>query len=350
MNARQISSKEKAPNATRKVLQVLLVIAMSSVATWTVVAQDEVRAMWMLSSSAGSPEAARRAVASAVASGYTALLVPVSLYSGAPPAFEEVLARAHERGLRVYASLNVNLATAVDELPASRDHVIYQHPEWLMVPRELASELMKLDARSPEYVGRLARWTRAHSSRAAGLYVSPLHTEAAAYLTAAVRNVVQRFDVDGAQLEALEYPGEDFDYSRLAVELFRTDMRTRLVAGERGRMDQVASIDPFAYAEEYADEWRRFRESRLTALVTRVGGAVKAVRPNAVVSVGIANDAETALRSNLQDWRSWMDQGFVDAVSRRAGTLPSILFNSTALLRAFQDLNPALAKDVPPSR
>ena len=334
-----------------KARRLLLVVAMFTMATWTVVAQDEVRAMWMLPSSADSLEAARRAVASAVASGYTAVLVPVSLHAAPPQAFGDILAHAHERGLRVYASLNVNLATAVGELPASRDHVIYQHPEWLMVPRELATELMRLDARNPDYVGRLARWTRANASRVAGLYVSPMHSEAAAYLTAAVRDVVQRYDVDGAQLETVEYPGEDFDYSRLAVDLFRTDLRSKLGAAERGRMDQVEAIDPFAYAEEYPEQWRLFRQSRLTALVGSVGTAVRTARPNALVSVAIASDSEAALRDNLQDWRAWMDNGFVDAVSRRDGAIRSILFSHAGLLRTLRETTePNLVKDAAGSR
>jgi hypothetical protein len=30
------------------------------------------------------------------------------------------------------------------ELPLSRDHVVYRHPEWLMVPRALAEDLLKV--------------------------------------------------------------------------------------------------------------------------------------------------------------------------------------------------------------
>lgn len=319
-----------------KAIRLFLVVVMTTMMTWTLVAQDQVRAIWMSPASGDSPEAARRAVASAVASGYTSVLVPISPHIGPPQAFGEILANAHERGIRVYASINVSLVTAVGELPASRDHVIYQHPEWLMVPRELAGELMKLDARNPDYVGRLARWTRANSSRAAGLYVSPLHGEAVAYMIAAVREVVQRFDVDGAQLEALGYPGDDFDYSRLALDLFRADVRSKLARADRAHMDQIEAIDPFAYAEEFSTEWRRFRQSRLTGLVTRLRTVVKTVRPNAIVSVGIVGDPDAALRDNLQDWRVWVDNGLVDAVSRRDGAARSILFTRDALPRMFQ--------------
>ena len=85
------------------------------------------------------------------------------------------LALARAQGLRVHAWVNVNLTSSGAELPASREHVVYEHPEWLMVPRALAFELGRIDPRSPEYVGRLARWTRSVPTEVEGLYSSPVH-------------------------------------------------------------------------------------------------------------------------------------------------------------------------------
>lgn len=330
-----------------RLARVLLGLAICLTATRTAIAQNDVRALLILSSSTDSPEAARRAVVSALESGFGAVVVPVSPHTGAPPALADVIEQARQRGLRVYASLNVNLATPVGELPASRDHVIYQHPEWLMVPRELAAELMKLDARKPDYVGKLLRWTRANSTRAGGLYISPLHEAATAYLTQAVRDVVQKYEIDGVQLEGLEYPGGDFDYSRLAIEQFRSDVRAGLSGAERDRMNQVEAIDPFAYANEYPDQWTAFRQSRLTTLAARLGAAVRSARATTVVSAAIAGDPVVALRDRFQDWQTWMNSGFVDAVSRRDGPARNILFDYDRLLKALPGLTTTPASGSP---
>ena len=71
--------------------------------------------------------------------------------------------RARRRAARSTRGSRSTWCRARSSLPASRDHVIYRAPEWLMVPRELAAEMKKIDLRSPAYVGRLARWTRAHT-------------------------------------------------------------------------------------------------------------------------------------------------------------------------------------------
>ena len=52
----------------------------------------------------------------------------------------------------------------------------------------------------------------------------------------------------------------------------------------------------------------------MTALVTRLRSTVKAVRPDVMVSAGVVPDAARAARDAFQDWRTWIDNGFVDAL------------------------------------
>lgn len=286
-----------------------------------------IRAAWLSRADIESADAVRRAVSTAATSGVDTLVVPASLFSSPDGSFDglaEAVRVAHARGLHVHASIDINRVSAVDEVPGARTNLLYEHPDWLMIPRALAPELLALDVRSPNYVGRLARWTRANAARVGGLYVSPLFPDAIAQMAAAVERLVGRYMVDGVELEEAQYPGEDFDYSRSAMERFRADLRPRLTAAEQQRMDRVEALDPFAYADEFPDEWRRFRQSSLTALVTRVRTAVKASRPTVVVSAVVSEDAAAAVRDHLQDWRTWLDNGFIDAISRRSGATGTI--------------------------
>ena len=241
----------------------------------------------------------------------------------------EMVKEARDRGLRVHAWIEVTLAAAAGELPASRDHVLYQHPEWLMVPRELAPEILKIDARSPAYLGRLTRWVRANTPRVDGVYVSPLAPEATAYLVTAVTAAAQRYAVDGVFLDAMRFPGADFDYSRHAMDIFRAETRPQLSPEERTRLDEVESIDPFGYAEEFPDRWRQFRQSRLTNLMSRVRKAIAAVRPALVVSAGVAPDPAPRLPSHSRTgpvgWRpGWsMASGVGPARAERSCSRPT---------------------------
>ena len=280
-------------------------------------AADEVRALWVRRTSLDSEESIRRMVASASSSGFNTLFVQIADQSGpVAQAFDpisETITQAHASGLRVHAWIDVIRVAPAGELPFARDHVIYQHPEWLMVPRALAAELLPIDVHSPDYLGRMVRWTRTND-RIDGVYLSPVVPEAASYVAETVRDILQRYPVDGVYFDHVGYPAADFDYGARSIAAFRDFMRGQLPLAERQRIDSIQSLDPFAYANELPDQWRSFRLAQLTSLVARLRSTVKSIRPDAVVSAAVTSDAESADRDNLQDWRTWAANGFVDAL------------------------------------
>src|SRR5260221_14267125 len=125
----------------------------------TLHAQDEVRALWVVRTTLTSPSAIATMVDAAKGGGFNALIVQVrgrgdAYFQGgveprpaalaSQPTFDPLavtIARAHDAGLQVHAWINVNLIAGAADLPSARDHVVYRHPEWLMVPRALADDL-----------------------------------------------------------------------------------------------------------------------------------------------------------------------------------------------------------------
>lgn len=300
---------------------------------------DEIRALWVLRTSLASPDSITALVRAARNHGFNTLLVQIrargdAYYSGTiePRAAElsrqndsfdplaTVLRAAHAAGLRVHAWINLNLVSSAADLPSARQHIVHRHPEWLMVPRELAHELARVDSESPGYVGRLARWTRAQSDDIEGLYASPLLPGAVAHTVSIVRDVTERYAVDGVHFDYARYPSDRFDYSREAIREFRLAVRPQLAAPERARLDREERVDVFAYPDALPDEWRGFRLSRLTAFMRRLRDTVKHARPGAAVTVAAAPDQQEALERRLQDWGNWLAAGLVDAICPMAYT------------------------------
>src|ERR1041385_7531682 len=260
---------------------------------------DTVRPLWVRRANVESEEAIRRFVTSASNAGFNTLFIQALDDDPAVTQFDaiaETIAQAHTVGMRVHAWIDIARVTSPGELPFARTHVVYQHPEWLMVPRTIAAELLPIDAKSPDYLGRIARWTRTNTDRADGLYISPLQPGAAAYLASEVRELVRHYAFDGVYFDHVQYPAGDFDYGSMSIAAFRDAMRRDLPLAERQRIDAIEAIDPFAYPNELADQWRLFRRSQLTALVARLRSTVKEVRPDAVVSAAVTPDAGVAER------------------------------------------------------
>lgn len=302
-------------------------------------ATAEIRALWVLRTSLTTPESIAALVRSARGHGFNTLLVQVrgrgdAYYSSAieprppdlqrqPAAFDPlstVLEAAHAAGLRVHAWVNVNLVSSAADLPVAREHVVYRHPDWLMVPRDIAQELAAIQIDSPGYLGRLARWTRARSDEIEGLYTSPIVPSAADHLEAVVRDLTRRYAVDGVHFDYARYPTERFDYSRAAIREFRSTIRGRVPQAARRAADEKEAVDLFAYPDLFPEQWRAFRVSKLTALMSRLRTAVKSERPAAIVSVAASPDMREALDRRLQDWRTWLESRLVDAVCPMAYT------------------------------
>jgi uncharacterized lipoprotein YddW (UPF0748 family) len=284
-------------------------------------------------------------VRSAAASGFNTLLVQVrgrgdayfasriepraQALAGQPASFDplaDTIAAARAEGLRVHAWVNVNLISSGADLPASRSHVVYEHPEWLMVPRELAFELARLDARSPAYLGRLRRWTRARPAEIEGLYLSPVHPGAIDRLVSIVDELLTAYPLDGLHLDYVRYPSSNFDYSRPALAAFRAEIEGRLTTAERRRFGPRDMAELVGLADARPADWSNFRRSRLNTLVMRLRTLIRERRAGVVFSAAVYPDPVEATSERLQDWRTWLEHRLIDVVCPMAYTPDTAAF------------------------
>lgn len=302
-------------------------------------ASSEVRALWVLRSSLTTPAGIATLVRTASAQGFNTLLVQIrgrgdAYYLSAlepraaelvrqPATFDPlatVIREAHAAGLRVHAWMNTDLVSSAVDLPLARNHIVYQHPEWLMVPREIAQDVAKVEPTNPAYVGKIARWSRAESEAVEGLYSSPINPAAAEHTFAVVTDVANRYDLDGIHLDYVRYPNDQFDYSRFSIAAFRASIRPRLSAAVRASVDAENAVDLFAYPDRFPGEWKEFRRDRLTSMVTRIAQALRRDHPQMMLTMAVKPDATEAADVRLQDWRRWLQTGLVDAVCPMAYT------------------------------
>jgi uncharacterized lipoprotein YddW (UPF0748 family) len=309
-------------------------------------ADEEVRALWVVRTTLTSPSAIAAMVSAAKASGFNTLLVQVrgrgdAYYQGGleprPPALASApdfdplsttIARAHAVGLRVHAWMNVNLVSSAVELPAAREHVIYRHPEWLMVPRALAEDLVGVESRSPEYLGRLARYVRNQRNGVEGLYLSPISQDAALYSVAIARDIAARYAIDGVHFDYIRYPNDQFDYSRDAVWAFRRTVVADLKPADQRRYDARLADEPLIYSEAFPERWSRFRAAALTTLLSQLKQAVRTAQPAARVSVAVVPDPSEAATARFQNWVEWLRGDLIDVACLMAYTTDRATFAS----------------------
>lgn len=331
---------------SRTITRTLTIVALACGSLLAQPSSPEVRALWVQRGTLASAPSIIAAVDLAKHGGFNTLIVQVrgrgdayyesrheprpALLAKQPAAFDPLalmLERAHRAGLKVHAWVNVNLVSDAAP-PAAQKHIVYVHPEWLMVPRPLAEDLGRMNPRDPQYLRRLSEYARAHSDRVEGIFMSPIHKGAADHVTKVVGDIVSRYDVDGIHLDYIRFPNDEFDYSAEALDAFRADVISRTSSAERGEYATRARGRPLFYTEMFPQGWQEFRRARLTALLTRIRSTVKAARPRAMLTAAVFPDANDAANRRFQDWRSWLDTGLLDAICPMAYTTDPTTFRT----------------------
>jgi uncharacterized lipoprotein YddW (UPF0748 family) len=310
----------------------------------------ETRALWVVRHSLSSPEAVKELVRRARGNDFTDLVVQVrgrgdAYYTSSLEPRAEDLAKqptnfdplaltideAHRVGIKVHAWINIYLVANIETLPRSKDHLVYRHPGWIAVPRGLAAELYHIDQQSPEYLNRIVEYTRDNRTGLEGLFVSPANPEVKENIYRIWMDVTEKYDVDGLHFDYVRYPNPQFDYSRASLDRFRFVVEKTLDSASREFLAREVANDPMIYATTYPGSFAQFQRDQVTDLVSRIYQGVKKIKPHATISAAVfANDRDAA-RSRFQDWKTWLERGWLDVVCPMVYTTDTEIFRSQLL-------------------
>jgi len=304
----------------------ILAVALLALAGDAAAQAREMRGLWVVRTALVSPESVDRVVELARSGGFNALFVQVRgrgdafyesrlvsrsvLLERQPASFDplaRLLERARSHGLEVHGWFNVLLtAHFPTRLPA--DHVLSRHPEWVMVPREIARSARRAPGR--QLLG-LVREASRNDPDVEGYYLSPSAPGVAAHLEGAVRELAQHYALDGLHWDFIRYPGPRYDYSRWALEGFR---------------EWRGGGDVYRGPTESPDAWATYRRGVLNSLARRLGEAAREARPGVVISAAVVPDEAAAVHHKFQAWPAWVDRGILDAICPMAYTTSPEVF------------------------
>jgi uncharacterized lipoprotein YddW (UPF0748 family) len=242
-------------------------------------------------------------------------------------ALAELIRRAHARGLRVHAWLNVlNLSTnqqAPILLALGRDAVVVDQKGRSLL------DYPDFDVPPPD-----REWLRMGTP--------------AIWLDPAVPGVAERLAATFAEL-VRGYPGLDglhFDYVRYPDTLpfspgtqFGVGLGFGFGEPARARFQsETARVAPFGSSLANAERFDAWRREKLGALVATIAAAARAERPGLRVSAAVIPERERAYRVDLQDWLGWLDAGQLDFA------VPMLYTRDATLLRYGVETYAGLAR------
>jgi len=212
-----------------------------------------------------------------------------------------LILRAHQAGLRVHAWVNVLSLAKNRQAP---------------IVRALGRDAIHVDRRGrslldyPDYeIPPPDR--RFYRMGTPGLYLDPAAPGTADELVATFAELCARYpELDGLHLDYIRYPevlpfipgtrfgvGLDFGYGVRSRERFRAE---------------TGQVAPFGDHIENADAWDAWRREKVDALVREIARAARAAQPHISVSAAVWTYADRAYQVLGQDWRRWLEEGWLD--------------------------------------
>ena len=186
------------------------------------------------------------------------------------------------RVLRVpEGSRSSKIAGILKNLP--QDHILSRRPDWIMTD------------------------SRGRQTLDGNVFADPGVPGVCEHTVAAIREIAEKYDVDGIHLDYIRYPESDdcgWGYNPISVRRFNK-------AAGRGAWSKPAPMDR---------EWADWRRKNVTDFVRRLYYEIKAVRPGIKVSAATVAWGEPrpsfratkAYAQVFQDWPGWLEEGLLD--------------------------------------
>ncbi|HHV56051.1 MAG TPA: family 10 glycosylhydrolase [Firmicutes bacterium] len=215
-------------------------------------------------------------------------------------AFAELIEEAHNESIAVFPWIKLLFATANGELGP----VISKHPDWAAVQQNGKIQTVPYNF----------------------VWFNPAHPEVRDFLTSQIKDLAERYEIDGIQLDYVRYPnnyGTDLDYSYdpVTIEQFKQlygfdPKQLPPIPAERRAS---STFRPDDLPEEY-QSWNAFRQEIITSLLTRVVREARAVRPGLPVSVApfVATWGGGTYQQALlwhQNWPVWLERRLPNLLS-----------------------------------
>lgn len=279
---------------------------------------SELRGMWVVCDSLGSPASVHQIVVTAKKYHLNALFVQVrsrgdawynSPYepraehlAGQPADFDpltQIVDECHASNIQVHAWLNTYLTWSKSRRPLSQKHLWNAHPDWFAHDRN----------------GNLST---ANNDDCEGVFLQPSSPDVQQHLFKVFMDVAARYDVDGIHFDYVRYPNSGYDFSSGTLARFREHMKEQLAPEQIAHFDAASRSDSKAYVHAFSSQWESWRRAQVTNLVTQIATEVKLNKPWMQVSAAVFPDGEDARKYRGQDWMGWLRSGTLDAVALMA--------------------------------
>lgn len=152
------------------------------------------------------------------------------------------------------------------------------------------------------------------------LFFDPANPETREFVLNIYREIVE-FDFTGLQLDYIRYPSGNTNvqhstgYTEYAMNEFKE------LYGVSGNVVQLVQSDSNIY-----NKWNEYRQMKINTFVETIHTEIRDLKPGIKLTIAVGPDAAYAKINLMQDWKTWVENGWIDAV------LPMVYVNDVSLV------------------
>ncbi len=212
---------------------------------------------------------------------YNSQLVPRSelLINTEFDPLDYVIEKAHERGLKVHAWVNVYFIWATEKNPRALHHVFNSKPHWL-------------DSNGNDIDKRLK-----NEQNGEWHFLAPHHPDVSPHLQAVFRELAALYEIDGLHL----------DYVRFNDAEYGNNVRAKTFYLQNRYNDKKR-----VFENDDNVEWDNYRRASITNLVKETKQMLLDVRQDCILSAAVKPNLLLAKNRYFQEWDVWLAAGYLD--------------------------------------
>ncbi len=133
-------------------------------------------------------------------------------------------------------------------------------------------------------------------------WMNPAHPDNRRQELTAIREALERYDIDGFHLDYIRYPSGEADYSAYSRRAFEAATGRKVSEWPRDVLS----------GGRHADAYRRWRADIITSFVRDVRSVVDTTKPGTELTAAVWGAYPVIVQSIGQDWGRWLKEGLID--------------------------------------
>lgn len=202
--------------------------------------------------------------------------------------------------IQIHAWVNCYILWSGKSFPNNELHILNTNPLWTETDIYGKSD-SRINLESP----KSPSWE--------GIYLSPLNPEVNQYLREVIREIYQKYNIDGIHLDYIRYQDEYYGFHRDGRKEFDILFNVDPLDISRGIISTRYGWEQ-SYVDSIKNDWDIFKQNKITELLEFINEDIDLLDRDISISAAVKPNLVEAKGRWHQNWQNWLERDLVDFV------------------------------------